>query len=296
MITGTETSLAAALGVMPWEIVSFVGAGGKTSAMVRLAWELAKAGKGVVFTTTTHILEPLITQTRVILLETDEQAIMEQLPGLVRHYRIVALASGYAHDPWPNAGESPLKARKLRGVSPDLVGRIASLPGIDYILVEADGARGRSLKAPADHEPVIPASTTLLVPVAALDIVGRPLDPAWVHRPERLAALCHLAAGQTVSPAVVAAILAHPQGGLKGCPPGARVVPFLNKAETPAEQAMAADIAAILLRSSRIHHVVAGTAGVSGGGPTDRPRYGHIMICPYWTFTRGVEFDSSFYG
>lgn len=277
MVIGTAASLAIALGVRPGEIVSFVGAGGKTAAMVRLAWELAKAGKGVVFTTTTHILEPLITQTRVILLETDEQAIIEQLPGLVHHYRVVALASGYADDHWPEAGEplSAQRARKLRGVSPDLVGRIAALPHVDYILVEADGAKGRSLKAPADHEPAIPASTTLLVPLAALDIIGRSLDPAWVHRPERLAALCDLTAGQAISPAVVAAVLAHPQGGLKGCPPGARVVPFLNKAETQEGQAAAADIAAALLRSSRICHVVAGAAASRDA-------------C-FWTFARGDD-------
>jgi len=276
MITATKTALAAALGVMPGEVVSFVGAGGKTSAMVRLAWELANAGKGVVFTTTTHILEPLITQTRVILLETDEQAILDQLPDLVRRYRVVALAAGYA-DNSPDAGEAPLiqKARKLQGIVPGLIDRIAGLPDIDHVLVEADGARGRSLKAPADHEPVIPVSTTLLVPMAALDVVGRPLEAAWVHRPERLSALCHLAAGQALSPKAVAAILAHPQGGLKGCPPGARVVPFLNKVETTKDQAVAADIAAILLHCSQIHHVVAGAAGVRDA-------------C-FWTFARDVS-------
>jgi len=276
MITATKTALAAALGVMPGEVVSFVGAGGKTSAMVRLAWELANAGKGVVFTTTTHILEPLITQTRVILLETDEQAILDQLPDLVRRYRVVALAAGYANNS-PDAGEASLiqKARKLQGIVPGLIDRIAGLPDIDHVLVEADGARGRSLKAPADHEPVIPVSTTLLVPMAALDVVGRPLEAAWVHRPERLSALCHLAAGQALSPKAVAAILAHPQGGLKGCPPGARVVPFLNKVETTKDQAVAADIAAILLHCSQIHHVVAGAAGVRDA-------------C-FWTFARDVS-------
>ena len=44
------------------------------------------------------------------------------------------------------------------------------------VLVEADAPRGRSLKVPAPHEPVIPASTTLVVVVCALDALGQPLD------------------------------------------------------------------------------------------------------------------------
>ena len=53
---------------------------------------------------------------------------------------------------------------------------------------EADGAAGRFLKAPADHEPVIPAGTTVVVVVAGLKAVGgRIADVA--HRPERVASL-----------------------------------------------------------------------------------------------------------
>ena len=86
--------------------------------------------------------------------------------------------------------------RKLQGLDPDLVGRIAALPGVDNVLVEADGAKGRSLKAPAGHEPVVPGSTTLLVPVAAADVVGRPLDDTMVHRPELVAGLTGLELGE----------------------------------------------------------------------------------------------------
>ena len=43
---------------------------------------------------------------------------------------------------------------KLEGVPPE---RVDELSGeADLVLVEADGARGRSLKVPAAHEPVLP--------------------------------------------------------------------------------------------------------------------------------------------
>ncbi|MDP3046350.1 MAG: selenium cofactor biosynthesis protein YqeC, partial [Chloroflexota bacterium] len=163
------STLAEALGVRSGDAVAFVGAGGKTSAMMRLARELASQGRTVVVTTTTHIREPLFGQVAAVVLEPDGATLLSQLPGLLQRFGVVAVASGYAE---PVPGEP---YRKLAGISPALVDEIAVLPGVDAVLVEADGARGASLKAPAEYEPVVPLSTTLLVPVAALDALGRPL-------------------------------------------------------------------------------------------------------------------------
>ncbi len=43
------------------------------------------------------------------------------------------------------------------------------------MLVEADGARGRSLKAPAAHEPAIPSFANQVVVLCAIDAVGAPM-------------------------------------------------------------------------------------------------------------------------
>ena len=68
-----------------------------------------------------------------------------------------------------------VRDEKFQGLSPE---RVDDLRGeADLVLVEADGARGRSLKVPADHEPVLPASTTLLLVVAAIDVSNR--DNPW---------------------------------------------------------------------------------------------------------------------
>ena len=95
-------------------------------------------------------------------------------------------------------------------------------------LVEADGARHRLLKAPADHEPVMPASTTLLAPMADLAVLGKPLTDAYVHRAKRAVRLLGVQPGVPVTPTLVARLLAHPQGGLKGAPETARLVPILT--------------------------------------------------------------------
>jgi hypothetical protein len=51
-------SLTEALGIEAREMISLVGAGGKTTLMFRLAKELSLSGKRLVTTTTTKILEP----------------------------------------------------------------------------------------------------------------------------------------------------------------------------------------------------------------------------------------------
>jgi probable selenium-dependent hydroxylase accessory protein YqeC len=145
---------------------------------------------------------------------------------------------------------------KLRGVSPDLLCQIAAEGLADAILVEADGAKGRSLKAPAHYEPVVPFCTTLLVPMAGLDAVGQPLSTAIVHRPERVRALTGLHPGDHITPAVVARVLIHPNGGLKGAPPAARVVILLNKADERDRLRSGRETAQLILDGSDVERVI----------------------------------------
>ncbi|RME87603.1 MAG: putative selenium-dependent hydroxylase accessory protein YqeC, partial [Anaerolineae bacterium] len=114
---------------------------------------------------------------------------------------------------------------------------------------EADGARGRPLKAPAAHEPVVPVFASLAVVVAGMNGLGKPLDEAWVHRPERFAALTGLRMGQKISSGALAQALTHPEGGLKGIPPGTRRVALLNQADTTLRQSQAASLAKRLLEA-----------------------------------------------
>jgi molybdenum cofactor cytidylyltransferase len=133
--------------------------------------------------------------------------------------------------------------------------------------VEADGARGRSLKAPADCEPVVPSCTTLLVPVAAADVLGLPLTEPVVHRPDLVSELTGLRPGDPITPLAVATVLSHARGGLKGHPDGARVVPLLNKVEGPVRERLAMEAARLLLRWTVIDHAVVGAVG-AGSGPS----------------------------
>ena len=101
---------------------------------------------------------------------------------------------------------------KLVGIDPAWLEQLSKQLQVTHILVEADGSRGRPFKAPAAHEPVIPGSADLVVAVVGLSVIGRPLSEEFVHRPERVAALAGCRLGDTVSPAMVAAVLLHPAG------------------------------------------------------------------------------------
>jgi probable selenium-dependent hydroxylase accessory protein YqeC len=137
--------------------------------------------------------------------------------------------------------------------------RVDGLAGCaELVVIEADGARGRSLKVPAAHEPVIPLSTTVVIVVAALDVLGRPLDEAFVHRVELVAAATGRKPGEPVDEDVVATALTHAESYPARIPRGARAVAFLNKAEDAAARAAAERIAPRLLGAYAL--VAAGSA------------------------------------
>jgi molybdenum cofactor cytidylyltransferase len=249
-----------ALCVKANEVISFVGAGGKTTAALRLMEELAGIERQVVFTTTTKILEPIPRANEYLLLAGEEEA-LAQMPDLLTHYPKVFLAQRRLEEADPTAlGESdrdyPMRPNKLEGVSPCLVDRLAGRLNEVAILVEADGARHRALKAPAAHDPVVPASTTILVPLADLTVLGKPLAEEHVHHPELVAGLTGAAVGEPVTVEMVATVLSHPQGGLKGLPQQARAIPILNQIAEDRPLDQACQIAHVILQNERIERVV----------------------------------------
>jgi len=223
-------------------VVSLVGAGGKTTTMFRLAEELASEGWRVVTTTTTMIRRE--GRCGHTILEPEGDALLEKARRALAAFSRITVASGFSQ-----------ADGKLIGVDPSLVDALVALAEVDAVIVEADGAKGRSLKAPAPYEPVIPATTSVLLPVAAADAVGRPLDERCVHRPEIVAQVTGAELGQIITPDLVSAVLLHPEGGLKNAPPEATVFPLINKVSY-ARLESAREIARALLESSRVQRVL----------------------------------------
>jgi molybdenum cofactor cytidylyltransferase len=243
--------LTDALGMTADEIVALVGGGGKTTAMFRLAREVVANGGSVITTTTTRIFGAQIALAPAHVPAAD----------LTRERVAAALA---VHRHVLVIGPTDAGSGKAEGVSLDLFRRLrAWFPGV-CLLNEADGSRMRPFKAPAAYEPVIPADTTLVVPVVGADVFGKSLDADHVHRPELVSALCGAPPGTPITPAIVARVLAHPQGGRKGVPAGARVVVLINKVESLPDRAPARETAERLLREPAIHSVVLASLRAEG--------------------------------
>jgi molybdenum cofactor cytidylyltransferase len=149
-------------------------------------------------------------------------------------------------------------AGKALAVPLEWISRFKALPGEPTVLIEADGARMRPFKAPAEHEPVIPAETTLVVPVVGAEVFGQTLDDEHVHRAARVAELAGWAMGAPITPELVARIITHLSGGLKGVPDGARVIALINKTELAATRGPAREAAVRLLQNDRLEAAVLG--------------------------------------
>lgn len=121
------------------------------------------------------------------------------------------------------------EAGKALGLHPSVVDAAAT--AWDLVLCEADGARRLPLKAPAEHEPVIPASSSIVVALMGLDAIGRPLTEAEVCRAHFVARICGGPLGRAIEAVDFRALAIHPDGAFKGCPPRARRFLILNKAE-----------------------------------------------------------------
>ena len=229
------------------DVIAFVGAGGKTTAMFRLADELAAQGRHVVVTTTTRLFAAQVDALGTAPLRYDGSAgfVARVRAALANQPKILIVGEDVADD-------------KVAGVPPAFIDELAALDAADVVLYEADGARMLPFKAPAAHEPVLADSTTLLVLVVGITAIGAPLDDAHVHRAETVARLAGARLGDSVTPTIAARVIAHPEGGLKARPRGARVSVLVNQVETEAQLDAARQTARWLLGYNEISAVALG--------------------------------------
>lgn len=189
------------------EVISIVGGGGKTTTLFMLADELKKLGKRVLVTTTTAIFNPK-----------EEE---------YDHYFL-----GKIDDFTPNKGSITIlgdrvEKGKLKAASLGEIERIVGEGLFDYLLIEADGAKGKPIKAPDSYEPVIPKSTTKTIGVIGLDSLDRRVEDI-VHRPERFIQITKTQYPDIIDVEIMVNLILHPRGLFKGAR-GERIL-LLNKA------------------------------------------------------------------
>lgn len=221
----TNASLREALGLKGNRrpIVSVVGAGGKTTTIKRLAEEYREQNIPVIVTTTTHmkvehapwfLLEPSVCRAREVL----------QKQGMV----------------WIGL---PCGVGKMKAPPANV---FEELMHLGYpVLIEADGAKGLPVKAPAAHEPVICSQTTHVINVYGLHALGKAWEKAG-FRVDRILELLELKKTEPVQVQDIANLALHAKAGKKGVTAGMQYYVLLNQADGEAEKRAAAQICARL--------------------------------------------------
>jgi len=199
------SDLASALGAHTGELISLVGGGGKTTSLFALGQQLVGT---TVLTTTTRMGAEQSSDYPALINPSDDQLrarLLDSQRALV----------------WKAADD-----RRAIGVSAPTCDRWFAIA--DNVVVEADGSRKRPFKAPADHEPVIPSTTTLLVACVGASAFGRPIAESC-HRPALVAALADCSVNDVLTPARAATVLVNESGSQKGKPPAARFTVALHR-------------------------------------------------------------------
>lgn len=171
--------------------ICLVGGGGKTTVMYELAADWAACGRRVLVLTSTHILRPV------------DGSFAADVPAVQnlwqqRRYAVI--------------GTPELSTGKLTAPPQDLYEALQLQA--DVILCEADGSRHHPCKVPAEHEPVLWPDSDIVLAVAGMDALGRPLAQAC-QRPQLAAELLGCGAEKILDEQMLAALLLSEQGSRK---------------------------------------------------------------------------------
>lgn len=188
-----------ALGIVPGDVVAFVGAGGKSGAITQVSRELMEEGTSILVVPTTKMFLKEAEGIGPVVTSEDKQELLSAARD--------ALEDGDPDARAAVAGSGLLSKRRVDGVDPDWVSSLAPLA--DVVLVEADGARRRPLKGTAAHEPLLPGAATLVVAVGGTWALGKPLGDEHVHRPEVFAELTGIGEEHSITTEAFAAALVY---------------------------------------------------------------------------------------
>ena len=214
-------------------LISIVGAGGKTTTMYTLANELAQHGKRIITTTTTNIYFPQKGETDTLIVSPETPRLLKMLSASWKQHQRITVAA------------RPIGAGKLAGLQPDQPYELLMKSGADVVIVEADGARHHMIKAPAEHEPVVPSQTNVAFLMMSAEAINQPLSGEIAHRPELVAKVAGISLGDILSPQAIARLVTSERGAMKNIP-ATTIVYLLITHATENRQNMILELSALL--------------------------------------------------
>ena len=211
--------------------IAIVGAGGKTTAL----FQLARQVEGLAWvTTTTHLgtFQADLADRHFVV-----NSIKEVIPNQFKKQKVTLITGPLTVD------------HRVGHPAPEILDELHQSAEREKIslFIEADGSRSLPVKAPAEHEPAIPAWVHHVITVVGLSALGKPLNHHWVYRPEHFLGITKLKEDDLITIECLGDLLIHPDGGLKDIPSQVQKVALLNQADTAEIQAQARSIVPKLL-------------------------------------------------
>jgi len=211
-------------------MISIVGAGGKTSLMYSLAEELRGKNK-ILITTTTKIYMP--ERNKYDYIAIGEKSFNSLKNSDYKGIYVYACSIN--------------KENKIIGPSVLTVDKES--PYFDYILVEADGAKGKAMKGWNDTEPVIPSKTEKTIGVLSLEVIGKNIEDTVVHRVEEFINITNSRTHEKITLENICSLLFHQRGLFKNSK-GERVL-FINKIENSEQAGLAQELLHIIIEKNQ---------------------------------------------
>jgi probable selenium-dependent hydroxylase accessory protein YqeC len=228
------------IGLEKRDVICFVGAGGKTSMMFKIAEEL-RGGSKVLVTTTTKIYVP--PKDKYDFICTDGEMLYKYSD--MKKNGIYILGLGVYQE------------NKILRLNEKQLDELA--PHFDYILIEADGSKKKQLKGWNEFEPVVYSKTTKTVGIIDIQSIGMLINEDKVHRSKIFCEITGAQQGDTVKLEHLTKLIMHPQGLFKGAQ-GEKIL-YINKVEESEQLVLAKLLACeINLRDEEIvNRVVTGS-------------------------------------
>ncbi len=228
------------LNILPKDIVSIVGAGGKTSLLFTLSQNLSNKGK-VLTTTTTKIYKPNKSDFSNIftLDEINNESIDINEEGA---YVI---------------GRHINSENKMVGLNKNQIDKLT--PHFNYIFIEADGSKGKSLKGWKNNEPVVYEKTTKTIGVLDVKTVGIKINEGNIHGMDKFIEITKSHINEEVKIKHLANLILHKEGLFKYSK-GENIL-FINKVEDDMDFENAEILINVVksLRNKTFHKIIYGS-------------------------------------
>ena len=196
------------IGEIKSPVISFIGAGGKTTTIKRLCREYIEKDIPVVVTTTTHLYNE---DKPWFYLGKD----LKDAKEILFKYNMIWLGS------LNNKGKMSIPDEQF----------LHEMINLGYpVLIEADGARRLPLKSPGENEPVYLGKTTHVVNLYGIDSIGKKIKDIS-FRPELVASIVDKNVEDLVEEKDLAVLMTDRRAGMKYIDKNIKYNVILNKVD-----------------------------------------------------------------